>query len=320
MSNSDLELRRLEITDGFAMPGFKGRYFMWPEEYWLLSKYLDLTRGDYLEIGSMCGIIAMSFAEKYPHRQFVCVDKFCSGHGTIAGEKEIFLQNLHEHNLSNVTLFEGDSLAVVPTLAPSFEMIFIDANHAYDYVLGDAINSWRVLLPGGFVAFHDYEYVEETTRAVQDFLKQTGARFLESSSSLAVVQKQGSPIRAGLYNYQRNQKSELLTQKHELLAQKHELLIERDRLLQQNAALKQLTDKLQDDIDWLLTSTKTQEEVSARITAEKREVEALLGAVQNSASWRLLNKWRKLRNWLAPENSLHRRLYDSVLRMVSGRS
>ncbi len=56
-----------------------GHYYMWPEEYWLLSKYVDLTRGDYLEIGSICGVIAMSFAEKYPQRNFFCVDNFPSG-------------------------------------------------------------------------------------------------------------------------------------------------------------------------------------------------------------------------------------------------
>ena len=75
-ARSELQGLRIEIVDGFSMPGFHGRYFMWPEEYWLLSKYVDLTDGAYLEIGSMCGIIAMSFAERYPHRRFVCIDKF----------------------------------------------------------------------------------------------------------------------------------------------------------------------------------------------------------------------------------------------------
>ncbi len=71
---SELQGLRIEILDGFSMPGFHGRYFMWPEEYWLLSKYVDLTDGAYLEIGSMCGIIAMSFAKRYSHRRFVSVD------------------------------------------------------------------------------------------------------------------------------------------------------------------------------------------------------------------------------------------------------
>lgn len=299
MSNSDLELRRVEMTDGFVMQGFRGRYFMWPEEYWLLSKYLDMTSGDYLEIGSMCGIIAMSFAEKYSHRRFVCVDKFIAGHGTIAGERETFLQNLREHNLKNVTLEEGDSLAVVPKLVQKFEIVFIDANHAYDYVLGDASNSWPLLLPGGFMAFHDYGYVEETTRAVEEFLRKTGGRFLESASSLAVVQKQPIPMRGGLRKHMES---------------------EYGRLLHENNALQQQVEKLQADADWLLDSIKTHEEESARLAAEKRELETILGQVQNSAGWRALSKWRRVRSLLAPENTSRRRLYDSVLRNLGGKS
>jgi predicted O-methyltransferase YrrM len=284
---SDLEARRLEITDGFTMPEFKGRYFMWPEEYWLLSKYLDMTRGDYLEIGSMCGIIAMSFAERYPQRQFVCVDMFSEGHATIAGERETFLQNLQEHNLKNVKLIEGNSLEVVPKLSQSFEVVFVDANHAYEYVLGDANNSWRLLLPAGFIAFHDYGYVEETTRAVDEFLKQTGGQFLESTSSLAIVQKQSAPIRAGLNQYMHRQ-----------------LGTENDKLQAEN-------DKLQADIEWLLISIKAHEEKFA-------ELETVLRQIQSSASWRMLNKWRQFRNWVAPENTWRRKVYDSILRSTRG--
>jgi precorrin-6B methylase 2 len=126
------------------MPGFAGRYYMWPEEYGLLAKYVDLTEGDYLEIGSMCGIIAMSFAEKHPSRSFVCVDNFSEGQDTIAGEKQVFLQNLREHNLQNVALVEGDSLEVVPKLNRTFDLAFVDGNHAYEYVLNDALNSYRL--------------------------------------------------------------------------------------------------------------------------------------------------------------------------------
>ena len=186
----NLQARRPAITDdGFDMSGFVGHYYMWPEEYSLLSKYVDLTRGDYLEIGSMCGIIAMSFAVRYPQRNFYCIDAFCPGHGTIGGNKQAFLQNLHEHNLKNVTLIEEDSRTAVPKLEHHFDITLIDANHAYEYVLADALNSWPLLATGGFMAFHDYGCVEETTRAVEDFLSQTGARLVEAASGLAVVCK-----------------------------------------------------------------------------------------------------------------------------------
>ena len=263
-ARSELQGLRIEIVDGFTMPGFHGRYFMWPEEYWLLSKYVDLTSGDYLEIGSMCGIIAMSFAERYPHRRFVCIDKFSAGSATAAGEKETFKKNLEEHEFTNVSLIEGDSLAVVPTLSQTFDLVLVDANHAYDYVLGDALNSWRLLSPGGFIAFHDYGYVEETTRAVEEFLRQSSGVFVESASSLAVVQKSGGrqddssrPLRAGLRNYLLNplRTAELDAAKRDLEAADHEL----NRL---------------------------------------RHVEAEWNAVQNSTAWRMLNRLRRFRRWL----------------------
>ncbi len=92
------------------------------------------------------------------------------------------MQNLREHDLRNVFLVEGDSLKVVPKLSRTFDSVLIDGNHAYEHVLGDALNSWRLMAPGSFLAFHDYDCVEQTTRAVDDFLLQTGVRLVEVAS------------------------------------------------------------------------------------------------------------------------------------------
>lgn len=98
------------------------------------------------------------------------------------------------------------------------------------------------------------------------------------------------------------------------------LFQKRDKLHGENASLKESVDSLQrdldklhDDLDWLLGSVKAHEEESAELAAAKRDLATILRQIQGSASWRMLNKWRKLRNSLAPENSWHRRLYDSVL-------
>jgi FkbM family methyltransferase len=105
-----------------------------------------------------------------------------------------------------------------------------------------------------------------------------------------------------------------------LFQRRNELSIERDKLCLENASLRESVDSLQhdrdklhDDLDWLLSSIKAHEEQSAVLAAAKRDLETVLSQIQGSASWRTLNKWRKLRNSLAPENSWHRRLYDSVL-------
>jgi FkbM family methyltransferase len=263
--------RRPAITDdGFDMPGFAGHYYMWPEEYGLLSKYVDLTQGDYLEIGSMCGIIAMSFAVKYPQRKFFCVDAFCPGHATIAGNKQAFLRNLQDHDLKNITLIEEDSRTAVPKISHRFDIALIDANHAYEYVLADALNTWPLLAPGGYMVFHDYGCVEETTRAVEEFLSQTGARLVEAASCLAVVCKSDQPKSAA----------------------EEALSGEIDELQEQVAALQRQV---------------------AGLSQEKRDLETVWQSVQGSAGWRLLNRWRKVREQLAPPNSLRRKFYDLVL-------
>jgi len=258
------------------MPGFAGHYYMWPEEYWLLSKYVDLTRGDYLEIGSMCGIIAASFARKYPSRKFVCVDYFEAGHGTIAGKRDTFLDNMEQHKLDNVRLIEGNSLQVVPTLEQQFDIAFVDANHAYDYVLADAFNCWKRVTPGGYLAFHDYECVEETTQAVNEFSRQAGAPVVEAVSGIAVLSKP-------------------------LEARKVDDPYTQNRLLQE-------------ELDQLRIRLGGHEAQQAEVSSLKAEcgglvnkikmLETTLNSIENSKGWRALNYYRRVRNSVLNKKSL----------------
>lgn len=267
--------RRPAIAEGFVMPGFAGKYWIWPEEYALLAKYVDLTQGNYLEIGSMCGIIAMSLAEKYPTRHFTCVDAFVSGHGTIAGEKETFLRNLRTHNLKNVELIEGDSLEVVPTISGLFDVVFIDGNHSYEYVFGDALNCRRLLAPGGFIVFHDYDYVEETTQAVNQFLKETGAQAVEKVSSTIVLC---------------------------------------------NSVEDASSDDEKSEIERLAHLLHVSEQERKELEEEKNRLELVWQSVENSAGWRILNSWRRVREKLVPLGSHRRKLYDGLLRSTRGKS
>lgn len=253
------------------MPGFAGKYYMWPEEYGLLSKYVDLSLGDYLEIGSMCGIIVASFAEKYPQRNFVCVDYFESGHGTIAGHKDIFLQNIKEHRLENVTLLEGNSVEVVPSLSREFGIAFIDANHAYDYVLADAMNCWKLVSPGGFLLFHDYGCVQETTQAVHDFLDRTGTYVVEAASSVVVVLKPGVvPLEEEFSEAEKALRNEIVGSHKE------------KEVLQ--AQIVRLHDE----------SNELREKVVG--------LETKLQAIENSKGWRLLNRYRNVKNLVLRRN------------------
>lgn len=120
------------------------------------------------------------------------------------------------------------------------------------------------------ISFHDYGCVPETTRAVEDFLSQTGARLVEAATCLAVVCKPAQPGPAG----EESQSAEM------------------DELQKQVAALQAQCDGL---------------------SQEKRELETVWQTVQGSAGWRVLNRWRRVRERLAPPESLRRRLYDSVI-------
>lgn len=93
-----------------------------------------------------------------------------------------------------------------------------------------------------------------------------------------------------------------------------------DDLRNETTALKQSMEKIQEDNALLLSSIKTQEENSRRLAMQKRELENLWVEIQNSAGWRMLNRWRELRNRVAAEGTLLRKLYDSVLRPVRGDS
>jgi FkbM family methyltransferase len=109
--------------------------------------------------------------------------------------------------------------------------------------------------------------------------------------------------------------------------ERNELSTETDKLRGENANLRESVnslqhdlnkvhddlDKLHGDMDWLIGSIKVHEEKSEELVTAKRDLETVLEQINRSASWRMLNKWRELRNSLAPENSWHRKLYDSLL-------
>ena len=50
------------------------------------------------------------------------------------------------------------------------------------------------------------------------------------------------------------------------------------------------------------------------LAGEKHELAAFKQAVEASAGWRVLNKWRRLRETLAPVGTVRRRLYDAWIR------
>jgi FkbM family methyltransferase len=114
------------------------------------------------------------------------------------------------------------------------------------------------------------------------------------------------------------QRNQLLSEADQLRYQRDRAQDERDRLHDERDRLHDNVHKLEGDIEWLLTSIKAHEEESARLLANKEELDGILQQIQGSAGWRVLSHWRKLRDRLAPENAWHRKLYDLVLRNLRG--
>ena len=59
---------------------------------------------------------------------------------------------------------------------PKVDYVYIDGNHAYDYVLEDCRNYWNKVKDGGILAGHDIAW-KEVLNAVQDFCKENNLNF-----------------------------------------------------------------------------------------------------------------------------------------------
>lgn len=124
---------------------------------------------NYLEIGSYCGGNVISVAETYaahPESKLYCVDpyvdypdysEYVGQQGTIYNQ---FLENIKAAGIYYKTIFYHEfSHQCVPNLPSSwFDIIYIDGNHNPEYVLEDAVLSFRKLRPRGFMIFDDYNW------------------------------------------------------------------------------------------------------------------------------------------------------------------
>jgi hypothetical protein len=81
--------------------------------------------------------------------------------------------NVRRHHVEDqVVGLVGRSRDVLPILKQeSFDLVFIDGDHAYESVLSDAILCRELVKPGGTLVFHDYSRDwPEVVRAVDDWL------------------------------------------------------------------------------------------------------------------------------------------------------
>jgi predicted O-methyltransferase YrrM len=138
---------------------------------------------NYLEIGTHYGANAISCHQSYAahtNSKIYCIDPWDdnSSYPHFKGEQitifETFLQNIKNTNRPDKFIIYKDySNNVIPKLTDNFfDIIYIDGNHDPEYVLEDAVLSYRKLKVGGYMIFDDYDVNghPETKRGIDGFL------------------------------------------------------------------------------------------------------------------------------------------------------
>jgi SAM-dependent methyltransferase len=161
----------------------------------------------YLEIGVFYGANLISVAKTYaahPESELYAVDpwKDYSEYPEYKNEIEFvyttFLKNIESEGVKEkIKVIRNYSHNILPTFENEFfDIIYIDGNHEPEYVLEDAVLSFRKLKPGGILIFDDYGWggPDLTQKGIDAFLSGYSKRIskLGEADSQVFVQKLSS--------------------------------------------------------------------------------------------------------------------------------
>lgn len=127
---------------------------------------------NYLEIGTFYGANLFSVAQSYakhPESKLYAIDPWIDyqDYPEYKDKQEYiyttFLKNLTSFtDKDKINVIRGFSNQQIPKLKDNyFDIIYIDGNHEPDYILEDAVLSFRKLKSGGYLIFDDYNWVDE---------------------------------------------------------------------------------------------------------------------------------------------------------------
>ena len=155
----------------------------------------------YLEIGTFHGANLFSVAESYgahPDSVLHCIDP-CENYNDYPEYKNeqptnynIFMNNLNNSSDANkrkITVHRGFSNQEVPKFEDEyFDIIYIDGNHEPEYVLEDAVLSFRKLKKNGYMIFDDYGWggPDLTQAGIDAFVR----GYHKRSTKLGIIQTQ----------------------------------------------------------------------------------------------------------------------------------
>lgn len=139
----------------------------------------------YLEIGTYYGGNAISMLYtycKHPESKIYCIDPWADYDGLV--EKGHANNNIYNAFIGNITKFgqgpdvenskfiikRDTSSNVIPTFEDNFfDIIYIDGNHNPEYIVEDAVLSFRKLKVDGYLIFDDFGW-EDANIGINSFI------------------------------------------------------------------------------------------------------------------------------------------------------
>lgn len=196
LSESELS-ELLRITD--VVPGWLN-----VSERSILYSLGKSTDGPILEMGCFKGKSTVCFLMARKAAQFAAlhavVDLFKDHKDTSPGDFEAeFRRNVEpwigktDLHVFRISTFEaGQPLRQILGGNPGFSGIFVDADHSYDSVLKDGRLAHELVVPGGWIAFHDairWEGITEVLPACLDIPELEPYAFVGTYASILLLQK-----------------------------------------------------------------------------------------------------------------------------------
>ena len=136
---------------------------------------------NYLEIGAFYGANLISFGESYygKHKdtKLHCIDPWIDydEYPEYKGKQDSiynsFCQNIKKNNMEGkVIVHRGFSNEEIPKLPDNhFDIIYIDGNHEPQFIIEDAVLSFRKLKVNGYLIFDDYGW-QDASFGIDAFL------------------------------------------------------------------------------------------------------------------------------------------------------
>lgn len=158
---------RFKTTDyKFSEDWFSGNIPTWKTMFDLMGWKSD-TRLSVLEIGAFEGRSTTWLVDNmmdHPSSRLVSIDTFEGSVEHSRGQKENLFERFQKNAVvskwpEKIKPIRGDSKVVLSQMVGAgvdkFDFIYVDGSHETDDVLVDGILAWRLLKPGGLIAFDD---------------------------------------------------------------------------------------------------------------------------------------------------------------------